>query len=96
MANANLSLQVLPAVPTERTYAVVDRVIEMIQASGLPFMVGPMETTVEGDLDVLLDLVKKAQEICIAEGAQRVMSVVKIDYRPDGVTIDEKISKYRN
>lgn len=96
MANANLSLQVLPAVPTERIYTVVDRVIEMIQASGLPFMVGPMETTVEGDLDVLLDLVKKAQEICITEGAQRVMSVVKIDYRPDGVTIDEKISKYRN
>ena len=38
---------------------------------------------------------EKAQEICLAEGASRVISVVKIDYRAGGVTIDEKVSKYR-
>jgi uncharacterized protein YqgV (UPF0045/DUF77 family) len=54
-----------------------------------------METTIEGDIEILLELVKKAQDICIAEGASSVMSVIKIDYRPDGVTIDEKIHKYR-
>lgn len=95
MSNANLSLQVLPRVPTEKVYAVVDQVIEMIQASGCPYVVGPMETTIEGDVEELLELVKKAQEICITAGASSVMSVIKIDYRPDGVTIDEKIHKYR-
>lgn len=95
MSNANLSLQVLPRVPAERVYAVVDQVIEMIPASGFPYIVGPMETTVEGDVEELLELVKKAQEICIAAGASSVISVITKDYRPDGVTIDEKIHKYR-
>jgi uncharacterized protein YqgV (UPF0045/DUF77 family) len=55
-----------------------------------------METTVEGDLDEMLDLVRQAQQICVEAGANRVISVVKIDYKPDGVTIDEKIAKYRS
>lgn len=95
MIEANLSLQVLPAVAEEDIYAVVDQVIQMIAESGLKYIVGPLETSIEGDLDTLLELVKKAQHICIAAGAPRVISVVKIDYKPDGVTMDEKIYKYR-
>ncbi|HSN58412.1 MAG TPA: MTH1187 family thiamine-binding protein [Clostridiaceae bacterium] len=95
MANINLSLQVLPVVPDAAIYAVVDKVIEHIKSTGVKYEVGPMETTMEGELDQLLDIVKKAQEICVEEGAERVVSVIKIDYKPEGVTIDEKIHKYR-
>ena len=95
MPNANLSLQILPMVPQDQVYSVVDKVINLIQASGLPYVVGPMETTIEGDLDSLLDLVKKAQQACVEAGANRIVSIIKIDYSPDGVTIDEKIGKYR-
>jgi len=91
----NLSLQILPVVEEEKIYPLVDQVIEIIQASGLKYVVGPMETTIEGELDSLLDLVKKAQEVCVQGGASRVISVVKIDYKPDGVTMDEKTYKYR-
>lgn len=94
MPEANLSLQVLPAVSEEEIYPVVDKVIEMIKQSGFKYVVGPMETTIEGNLEALLELVKKAQEICVSAGASRVISIIKIDYKPDGVTIDEKISKY--
>ncbi len=90
-----MSLQILPMVPEGDVYDVVDEVIKLIQASKLEYMVGPMETTIEGELDQLLDLVKEAQEVCIAAGANRVISVVKIDYKPDGVTMDEKVGKYR-
>jgi uncharacterized protein YqgV (UPF0045/DUF77 family) len=31
----------------------------------------------------------------VEKGASRIMSVVKIDYKPEGSTIDEKIAKYR-
>lgn len=62
MANINVSLQVLPSVPEERVYPVVDKVIEMIKESGVKYEVGPMETTMEGDLDTLLEIVKKAQK----------------------------------
>lgn len=95
MAHVNLSLQVIPRVPDERIYPVVDTVIHMIQQTGLKYEMGPMETTVEGELDELLEIVKKAQELCVKEGATRVLSVIKIDYKPEGVTMDEKIKKYR-
>lgn len=95
MTTVNVSLQVIPNVPEERIYHVVDKVIEMIDRSGVKYEVGPMETTMEGNLDTLLEIVKKAQSICVEEGANRVVSVVKIDYKKEGVTMDEKISKYR-
>jgi uncharacterized protein (TIGR00106 family) len=95
MSIANVSLQVIPKVPDEKVYDVVDRVIEYIQASGVKYEVGPMETTMEGEFDQLMEIVKKAQHICIEHGATGVLSVVKISYRPEGVSIDEKIGKYR-
>ena len=95
MAEANLSLQILPVVDEEEIYGIVDQVIRIIQETNLPYVVGPMETTVEGNIDELLALVKKSLQICTAAGAPRVVAVVKIDYKPAGVTIDEKISKYR-
>ncbi|CFX52014.1 Protein of unknown function DUF77 [Syntrophomonas zehnderi OL-4] len=91
MPEANLSLKVLPIVPEDQLYPLVDQVIKMIHDSGLNYMVSPNDTTIEGDLVTLLDLVKKAQELCIAAGAPRVISMITIDYKPDGVSIDEKI-----
>lgn len=94
MTVCHVSLQVLPLVPEERVYPVVDRVIEMIRAAGVKYTVGPMETTMEGELEHLLEIVRKAQHVCVEAGAARVCSVVKIDYRPGGVTMDEKMAKY--
>lgn len=91
----NLSLQVIPVVEEENIYFVVDRVIDRIIEAGLKYEVGAMETTIEGELEELLEIVKDAQEICIKYGASRVCSVVKIDYKSEGVTIDEKVGKYR-
>jgi len=95
MAVVNVSLQVLPLVKDKDLYGVVDKVIEYIASSGVKYEVGPMETTMEGELSELLKIVEKAQSICIEEGAERVTSVVKIDYKPTGVTMKEKIGKYR-
>ncbi|NLP00829.1 MAG: thiamine-binding protein [Clostridiaceae bacterium] len=95
MSKINLSLQVIPNVADELVYPVVDKVIAMIEESGLTYEVGPMETTIEGELDELMEIVKKAQYVCVKEGATRVISMVKIDYKPEGVTINEKIGKYR-
>ena len=92
----NVSLQVLPNVPEDKLYDTVDQVIELIKASGVRFTVGPMETTMEGELDELLRIVKQAQEVCCAAGAKRICSVVKIDYSTEGVTMDEKVGKYQD
>lgn len=91
----NVSLQVIPGVPDSEVYPLVDKVIELIHNSGVKYLVGPMETTMEGELHQLLEIVEKAQELCLQNGAARVLSVVKIDYKAGGVTIDDKIKKYR-
>ncbi len=95
MPICNVSLQVIPNVSEERIYETVDKVIDYICKTGVKYTVGPMETTMEGELDELLEIVKKAQEICVEAGARRICSVVKIDYSSQGVTTDEKVGKYR-
>ena len=79
MPVVNVSLQVIPRVSDERIYEVIDKVIAYIDSCEVKYEVGPMETTMEGELDQLLEIVKKAQDICVNEGATRVLSVVKID-----------------
>lgn len=69
MSLCNVSLQVIPTVSEDRIYPVVDKVIEYIASKGVKYEVGAMETTMEGELEELLEIVKKAQEICTEEGA---------------------------
>jgi uncharacterized protein YqgV (UPF0045/DUF77 family) len=96
MPVVNVGFQVLPKVKDGNSYAIVDKAIEVVQASGVKYEVGPMETVMEGQYDLLLDIVKRAQEACIEAGASEVMTFIKVHYRPEGVTIDEKIAKYRS
>ena len=95
--NASVAIQVLPKVATnEETIRIVDNVIKYIKSFDVKAEVGPFETTVEGDYDTLMEIVKGCQMICINAGAPGVMTYVKINYAPDGVlTIDEKCAKHR-
>ncbi|MBP1931665.1 thiamine-binding protein [Ammoniphilus resinae] len=95
MASVNVAFQVLPKVADGNTYQVVDKAIEVVMNSGVRYEVGAMETVMEGELDQLLEIVKKAQEACLQAGASEVMTHMKIHYRPEGVTMDEKLAKYR-
>lgn len=95
MPSVNVSFQILPIVEEERIYEIVDKIISYIDKSGVKYEVGAMETTMEGDFDKLMEIVKQSQQICVKEGVSRIVSIVKIDYKPEGVTIDEKVKKYR-
>lgn len=93
---ASVAIQVLPDVEGEEVIRVVDEVIDYIKSFGLNTYVGPFETTIEGDYDQLMEIVKGCQEICIKAGAPSVKSYVKIFFNPKaGVwTIDKKIAKH--
>lgn len=95
--NASVAIQVLPNVEGEELIGIVDEVIAYIKSTGLNMSVGPFETTIEGDYDELMEIVKKCQIICVDNGAPSVMSYVKINYNPKGVwTIDKKIKKHHS
>lgn len=56
------------------------------------FRLGPMFTTVEGDLGDCLDVVRKMHESLFTAGAMRVSTLVKIDDRRDrDATMDSKV-----
>lgn len=97
MINASIAIQVLPDVLADKeTVRIVDEVIAYIESTGLKFFVSPFETTVEGDYDKLMEIVKQCQLIAVKAGAPSVKSYVKIFFNPDNeiLTINDKIDKY--
>ena len=65
-----VDIEVLPGTGGD-VYSVVDGAIEVIQASGLNYAVGPMGTTVEGDLDSCLEVAKAAHRACFVGDVER-------------------------
>ena len=94
---ASIAFQIMPRTNDQKAaIAIIDKVIAEIKNSGVIYEVGPMETTMEGNLDILLGIVRRAQDIAIEEGAPQVFTNVKIVYNPKGVmTISEKVTKHR-
>lgn len=77
--NYLMSIQVLPTHPQSRDgYKYISEAIEIIEESGLVHFVGPMETTVEGNMDQLFNLVKKINNYLADEGCDRVISNIKL------------------
>ena len=95
--NASVAIQVLPKVNSdEEVIRIVDEVIAYIKSTGLNYFVGSCETSIEGDYDELMDIVKECQKIAVRAGAKSVSAYVKINYRPEGdvLTIEKKVTKH--
>ena len=95
--NTSVAIQLLrKADNDEEVIRIVDAVIEYIQSTGLHYFVGPCETSIEGEFDELMDIVKECQKVAVKAGAKSVSAYVKINYRPEGdvLSIDKKVTKY--
>ena len=95
--NASVAIQVLPnVVDNDELIRIVDEAIAYIKSFGLHTVVGAFETSVEGDYDTLMEIVKGCSRICVEAGAPGVMTYVKINFNPEGVlTIDQKTAKHQ-
>ena len=95
--NANVAIQVLPKADSdEEVIRIVDEVISYIQSTGLSYYVGPCETSIEGDYDELMDIIKECQRVAVRAGAKEVSAYVKVNYRPEGevLSIEKKVTKH--
>lgn len=92
-----LAIQCLPIMDASReeVYKTVDAAIEVIIESGLPYQVGPFETTVEGELGQLMELAQKAHEAVLATGVDTVITYMKLATGKNLGTSDEKTKKYQ-
>jgi uncharacterized protein YqgV (UPF0045/DUF77 family) len=95
MAHTLISIQIIPSTPHgENVIPYVDRAIEIIQEAGVPFRVGPLETTMEGELSQLLAIVERMNEEMVRLGCRSIISQVKIYHHVDGASIKELTKKY--
>lgn len=95
--NASVAIQVLPRVNSdEEVIRIVDEVIDYIKSTGLSYYVGPCETSIEGDYDELMEIIRECQKVAVRAGAKSVSAYVKITYRPEGevLTIEKKVTKH--
>ena len=95
--NASVAIQVLPSVTSDdEVIRIVDEVIDYIKSTGLNYYVGPFETTIEGDYDQLMDIVKECQHVAARAGCPAMSAYVKIAYKPEGdvLTIEKKVTKH--
>ncbi|MDQ0723023.1 uncharacterized protein (TIGR00106 family) [Paenibacillus sp. W4I10] len=96
MASTLLSIQVIPKTPNgENSYPYVDRAIEVIQQSGLKYQVNALDTTIEGELEELLEVVRKMHEVLVEAGSPSIISQIKIAHSPTGLSMDTLTEKYR-
>lgn len=92
---ALLSVQILPTtVGGESVIPYVDRAIEVIKASGVNYRVGPLETTMEGEMDELLEILKRMNEAMFEMGCPSVLSQVKLLAGGPNASIDKLLEKY--
>lgn len=57
--------------------------LKVLHASGLNYQLTPMGTIIEGDLDAILQVIRRMHESPFTAGAVRVSTLVKIDDRRD-------------
>lgn len=96
--NCAVAIQYLPMDSTsdEETCLIVDEVIAYIDSTGVDYYVGPFETTIEGDYDLCMEILKNCQLVGAKAGCNSMMTYAKIDYRPssDVMSTEHKIGKY--
>ena len=83
-----VAFSVTPLGVGEGVSGLVARAVQVVRSSGLPNHTDAMFTTIEGDWDEVMDVVKRAVEAG-AEVAPRVSVVLKADIRrgvTDGLT----------
>ena len=76
-----VAFSVTPIGAGEDVAAPVAKAVKVVRDSGLPNRTDAMFTTLEGEWDEVLDVVKRACE-AVQEGSGRVSLVLKADIRP--------------
>ncbi|SHF30762.1 uncharacterized protein, MTH1187 family [Seinonella peptonophila] len=95
MATTLMSIQMIPSTPNgESVIPYVDQAIAVIDASGLSYKVGPLETTVEGELAQLLSIVQEIHHVLESAGCPQMHAQIKLFHRTKGITIGELTQKY--
>lgn len=95
MHDTLMSVQIIPKTANgEDVIPYVDEAIKIIDDSGLAYRVGPLETTVQGEMNECLILIQKLNERMVELEIPSTISQVKFYHVPEGITIETLAGKY--
>jgi uncharacterized protein (TIGR00106 family) len=71
--------------------------VALAKEKGITYMLTPMSTVIEGELDNVFAVIRKLHEVPFENGALRVYTTLKIDDRRDcNPTMEGKMASVRN
>ena len=89
--NSQLAIQVVPLEREGNVYEKIDAAIDVIQNSGVEYLITPMETVMQGPYDKLQQVANDAQQALIDAGCTEFLVNIKMHIRTDrDVTMEEK------
>ncbi len=92
----NASLQIIPLVQDRHAYDWVDEAIEIIQATGIKYEVGPFATVLEGTYEEVFGVIHRVNEHLRERGCAEWIANIQIQVRSDAdMTGDEKITRFK-
>ena len=95
MNDTLMSVQIIPKTANgEDVILYVDEAIQVIDDSGLEYRVGPLETTVQGEMNECLILIQKLNERMVELEIPSTISQVKFYHVPECITIETLTGKY--
>ena len=88
------TVHVIPlGTPTPSVGSYIADCVKVLKEMGARFEVNAMGTIIDGEMDEIVNIVKKMHEIPFEKGVQRVVTTVTIDDRKDKrVTAREKLA----
>ncbi|MGX0405734.1 uncharacterized protein YqgV (UPF0045/DUF77 family) [Staphylococcus capitis] len=95
MQDTLMSVQIIPRTQkNEDVIPYVDEAIKIIDESGMHYRVGPLETTVQGEMSECLILIQKLNERMVELECPSIISQVKFYHVPEGIQIETLTGKY--
>ena len=95
MDDTLMSVQIIPKTSNgEDVIPYVDEATKVIDDSGLDYRVGPLDTTVQGDMNECLILLQKLNDRMVELEVPSIISQVKFYHAPEGITIETLTGKY--
>ncbi|MEO1254576.1 MAG: thiamine-binding protein [Bacteroidota bacterium] len=87
----HLAIQIVPLDRSGDTYKKIDAAIDVIQNSGINYMVTPMETVLQGPYEKVNQVAREAQQALADTGCNEFLVNIKMHIRLDyHVTMEEK------
>ncbi|NLJ94378.1 MAG: methyltransferase domain-containing protein [Clostridiaceae bacterium] len=79
MTKISVSFQLLPQTESDLQYEIVDDVLDFFKETPeITYVVGPMDTVLEGEADIIIPLIEKSIKHAHERGVETVMSYLKI------------------